>query len=477
MTRNHGLAWTEAAPPEPPATGAAVGGGGGGRGGGISAIDASYHDAGAAYIAINRGIAVNTPAFYRTHDYGKTWTKIINGLPTGEVSGSYSRVIRADPKKAGLLFAGTESGMYVSFDDGDNWQSLMLNLPNTSYRDIVVKDNDLVVATYGRSIWILDDISPLRQMTPATPSEPAHLFKPGDAIRVRRNINTGTPFPPEMPHGDNPPLGAVIYYNLSAPATHIALDVLDAAGTVVRHYSSDPIPPIPEPPPPVPDEWIYVPQPLATGAGMHRINWDVRYDMPPAFIHYMAHVTGAVPGDTHWGGEGPLVIPGVYTLRMNVDGQILTQTVTVKNDPGSRATAADLAALHDLQMKLYNGTRESWDGFQQIAAMLAAITEVTRGNVPKEVADAAATLKAKLTQLAGPTTFTGGRGGGAPGGELFRDQWRRGGRGRGARVDEWPAQGHRHVGHPAQPHEARGLAERLHRPAVGPHQLAGDQRH
>jgi hypothetical protein len=415
VTRNHGLAWTEAAPPEPPAVAAGVAGGGGGRGGGISAIDASYHDAGAAYVAINRGIAVNTPAFYRTHDYGKTWTKIINGLPTGEVSGSYSRVIRADPKKAGLLFAGTESGMYVSFDDGDNWQSLMLNLPNTSYRDIVVKDNDLVVATYGRSIWILDDISPLRQMTSATASEPAHLFKPGDAIRVRRNINTGTPFPPEMPHGDNPPLGAVIYYNLSAAATHIALDVLDAAGSVVRHYASDPIPPIPEPPPPVPDEWIYVPQPLATGAGMHRINWDVRYEMPPAFIHYMAHVTGAVPGDTHWGGEGPLVVPGVYTLRMNVDDKILTQTVTVRNDPGSRATAADLAALHDLQMKLYNGTRESWDGFQQVAAMRAAITEVTRGSVPKEVADAAATLQAKLTQLGGPTTFTGGRAAGAPG--------------------------------------------------------------
>jgi hypothetical protein len=415
VTRNHGLAWTEAAPPEPPVASGVAAGGGGGRGGAIAAIDASYHDAGAAYIAINRGIAVNTPAFYRTHDYGKTWTKIINGLPTGEVSGSYSRVIRADTKKAGLLFAGTESGLYVSFDDGDNWQSLMLNLPNTSYRDIVVKDNDLVVATYGRSIWILDDISPLRQMTPATASEPAHLFTPGDAIRVRRNINTGTPFPPEMPHGDNPPLGAVIYYNLRAPATHIALDVLDAAGTVVRHYASDPIPPIPEPPPPVPDEWIYVPQPLATGAGMHRINWDVRYEMPPAFIHYMAHVTGAVPGDTHWGGEGPLVIPGVYTLRMNVDGQILTQAVTVKNDPGSRATAADLAALHDLQMKLYHGTRESWDGFQQIATMRAAITEVTRGTVPTDVTDAAAALTATLVQLAGPTTFTGGRGGGPPG--------------------------------------------------------------
>jgi hypothetical protein len=153
-----------------------------------------------------------------------------------------------------------------------------------------------------------------------------------------------------------------------------------------------------------------VPQPLATGAGMHRISWDVRYEMPPAFIHYMAHVTGAVPGDTHWGGEGPLVIPGVYTLRMNVDDTILTQTVTVKNDPGSRATATDLAALHDLQMKLYNGTRTSWDGFQQVAAMRAAIADVTRGSVPKEVADVAAAFTAKLTQLAGPTTFTGGRG-------------------------------------------------------------------
>jgi hypothetical protein len=131
--------------------------------------------------------------------------------------------------------------------------------------------------------------------------------------------------------------------------------------------------------------------------------------MPPAFIHYMAHVTGAVPGDTHWGGEGPLVIPGVYTLRMNVDGRILTQTVTVKNDPGSRATAADLAALHDLQMKLYDGTRSSWDGFQQVAAMRTAIADVTRGNVPKDVADAAAAFTAKLTQLAGPTAFTGGR--------------------------------------------------------------------
>jgi photosystem II stability/assembly factor-like uncharacterized protein len=407
VTRNHGVTWDDVSIP-------GVAPVAGGRGTGVSAIDASYNDPAAAYVSINWGMADNAPAFYRTHDYGKTWTKIINGLPAGQVSGSYSRVIRADTKKAGLLFAGTESGMYVSFDDGDNWQSLMLNLPNTSYRDIVVKDNDLVVATYGRSIWILDDISPLRQMTPDAAAEPVHVFKPGDAIRVRRNVNTGTPFPPEMPHGDNPPEGAVIYYNLAAPARHIALDVLDADGTVVRRYSSDPIPPIPEPPPPVPDEWIYVPQPMPTASGMHRVNWDLRYDMPPAFIHYLAHVTAAVVGDTHWGGEGPLVIPGIYTIRIDVDGKTSSQTVTVKNDPNSSATTTDLTALHDLQMKLYAGTKESWDGFHQVAAMRTSIAEVLAGNPPAEVAAAARSLDTKLAALAGPTTFTAGPGGAGP---------------------------------------------------------------
>ena len=414
VTKNHGATWQDAAILEPPPA-APPAGGGGGRGGGVSAIDASYHDAGAAYVAINRGIANNTPAFYRTHDYGKTWTKIINGLPTGEVSGSYSRVIRADPKKPGLLFAGTESGLYVTFDDGDNWQSLMLNLPNTSYRDIVVKDNDLVAATYGRSVWILDDISPLRQATPEIASEPVHLFKPGDAIRIRRNINTGTPLTKEMPSGPNPPEGAVIYYNLAATVKHVALDVLDANGAVVRHYSSDPIAPIPEPEPPVPLEWVFVPQPMPTAGGMHRINWDLRYDMPPAFIHYLAHVTGAVIGDTHWGGEGPLVIPGNYTLRLNVDGKIVTQAVTVKNDPRSPVTPAELASLHDLQMRLYEGTKVSWDGFQQVDAVRHAIADLLRSNPAAEVATAARALDAKLAILGGPTTFTGGgRGGGTP---------------------------------------------------------------
>jgi photosystem II stability/assembly factor-like uncharacterized protein len=409
VTKNHGLTWDDASIPDVGPIAGAV------RGSGVSAIDASYQDPRAAYVAINRGIADNTPALYRTHDYGKTWTKIVNGLPSNQVSGSYSRVVRADPKKAGLLFAGTESAMYVSFDDGDNWQSLMLNLPNTSYRDIIVKDNDLVVATYGRSIWILDDFSPLRQMTPAIASEPVHLFRPGDAIRVRRNINTDTPFPPEIPHADNPPLGAVIYYNLSVPAKHIDLDVMDAAGKLVRHFSSDPIPPVNEPPPPVPDMWVYLPKPLPTDVGMHRITWNIRYDDPPALIHYMAHVTGAVVGDTPWGPEGPLALPGGYALKLTVDGNAYTQTVTVTRDPSSPVSVADVQAEHELQMKLYEGTKETWAGYQQVTAVRAAVADVMRGTLPAEVAAAAAAFDSALMRVGGTGSPPVGRGGGGGG--------------------------------------------------------------
>ncbi len=151
----------------------------------ILAIGASPLDAATAYVAADLHVAGDyKPYFFRTHDYGKTWTAIVTGLPTGQPSGSFARVIRADTKKAGLLFAGTESGMYVSFDDGDNWQSLQLKLPNTSYRDIVIHGNDLVVGTYGRGIWVLDDFSPLRQITPATAAEPVHLFA---SVRIRRS--------------------------------------------------------------------------------------------------------------------------------------------------------------------------------------------------------------------------------------------------------------------------------------------------
>ncbi|HEX3867557.1 MAG TPA: hypothetical protein VHV78_12430, partial [Gemmatimonadaceae bacterium] len=205
LTRNHGATWHDVSIADLPNAARAD----------ISGIDASHTDSAEAYAAVDYHTTGDyTPYFYRTRDFGKTWTKIVTGMRTDQPSGSFARVIRADTKRAGLLFAGTESSMYVSFDDGDDWESLMLNLPNTSYRDIAIKDNDLVVGTYGRSIWILDDYSPLRQMTAAIEAEAAHLFEPGDAIRVRRNVNGDTPFPPEIPHALNPPPGALVYYYL-----------------------------------------------------------------------------------------------------------------------------------------------------------------------------------------------------------------------------------------------------------------------
>jgi photosystem II stability/assembly factor-like uncharacterized protein len=351
LTKDHGTTWTDVTIPNLPNPTRAD----------ISAIDASHTDSAAAYVAIDYHTTGDyKPYFYRTHDYGKTWTEIINGLPADQPSGSFARVIRADTKKAGLIFAGTESSVYVSFNDGDDWQSLMLNLPNTSYRDMTIHDNDLVVGTYGRGFWILDDYSPLRQITPAVALEAAHLFKPGDAVRVRRNVNGDTPFPPEVPHAANPPLGAIIYYYLGTrPSGDITLDIMDAAGKVVRHMSSAPIPPLPDAPPPVPNFWLEKPKPMPTEVGTNRINWNIRYDNPPAFTHNFAQVMGAMTEDTPYSPEGPLALPGVYTLKLTVNGKSYTQTLTVKNDPRSPATAADLRAQHELQMNLYNYAKEA----------------------------------------------------------------------------------------------------------------------
>ena len=403
VTRDHGRTWEDVTIPGLPNPTRAD----------ISAIDASHHDAAEAYVAIDyHGVGDYTPHLYRTRDYGRTWTKIVNGLATDQPSGSFTRVIRADTKKKGLLFAGTESSMYVSFDDGDAWQSLMLNLPNTSYRDIAIHDNDLIVGTYGRGFWVLDDMSPLRQITPAVASEAAHLFKPGDAIRVRRNVNGDTPFPPEVPHAKNPPPGALIYYYLSTPpSSPIALEIADASGRVVRHLSSEPIEPFDEPPPTVNDFWLEKPMPMPAAPGMHRINWDIRYDSPPAFSH--SYEINANPGETPASPEGPLALPGVYTLRLKVDGRTYTQTVTVKNDPRSPASAADLRAQHDLQMKIDAGAREAWDGYHQVTAMRAALASALKSSAA-EIADAAKAFDAKLQAVGG--TAGGGRRGGGGGG-------------------------------------------------------------
>ena len=401
LTMNDGRTWDDVSIPDLPDSSQSD----------VLAIDASHHAAAEAYVAVDgHGTGDYAPLFYRTRDFGRTWTKIVTGLPVDQPSGSFARFIREDTKKAGLLFAGTESGMSVSFDDGDHWQSLQLNLPNTSYRDGTITGNDLVVGTYGRGIWILDDISPLRQMTPEVASQTVHLFTPGDAARVHRNVNQDTPFPPEVPHALNPPEGAIIYYYLGTkPAGEITLDVLDASGAVVRHLSSVPVPPVSEAArPPEPNFWLATPQPLPVAIGTNRATWDLRYDPPPAFSH--SFEINANPGLTPASPLGPLVRPGTYTIRLTVDGKAYASTVRVTNDPRSPASALALAAQADLQLRIYRGMRAAWDGYQQAAALRADLASDTASSAPADVAQAARALLARLDTVAG--NATAGRGSG-----------------------------------------------------------------
>ena len=392
LTRDEGKTWEDVSIPNVPNQARAL----------VSSVDASHTDAAEAYVAIDNHTSGDyAPYVYRTRDYGKTWTKIVDGLPTDAPAGSFARVVRNDTKKAGLLFAGTESHMYVSFDDGDHWQSLMLNLPTTSFRDIAIHGNDLVVGTYGRGIWILDEYTVLRQLGPQAASEPAHLYKPAEAVRVRRNVNADTPFPPEVPHALNPPDGAIVYYSLaSTPSSPISLDVFDGAGKLVRHMSSVPSTPVKEyAHPPEPNFWLAPPRGLSANAGLNRVNWDLRYDEPPAFSH--SYEINANPGLTPPSPEGPLAPPGVYTIKLTVDGKSYSQSLAVHNDPRSPATPADVRAQHVLLQKLDDGLHATWNGYQQVSALRAAVKSAVPGSAPAEVSTAATAFETKLDSVAG----------------------------------------------------------------------------
>ncbi len=390
VTHDAGKSWSDASVPGLPNASRAE----------VLGVDASHSDAATAYTAIDlHRVGDYTPYLFRTHDSGKTWTRITNGLPTNQPSGSFARVIRGDTQKSSLLFAGTESGMYVSFDDGDHWQSLNGNLPNSSYRDIVLKDNDMIVATYGRGMWVIDDYSMLRQLTPSLAKEKAHLFKPGDAVRNRRNVGADTPFPPEVPHALNPVDGVVIDYWLArVPAHDITLDIVDASGALVRHMSSVIELPVAEAArPPHPNFWLAPSQRLPADAGNNRTNWDLRYDAPPAFTH--SFEINANPELTPASPEGPVALPGAYTLKLNVDGHIYSQTITVKPDPRSPASAADLQAQHDLLMKMADGLRSSYQGNLAAVALRAALKGVVPGGTQPEFPDVASRLSAFSSQL------------------------------------------------------------------------------
>jgi len=319
------------------------------------------------------------------------------------------RVVREDTLRRGLLFAGTETSVHVSFDDGDHWQPLRLNLPNTSYRDLVVHGNDLVAGTYGRSFFILDDISPLRQLTPELVSRLAgqgsYLFKPGDALRVRRNINMDTPLPPEVPHALNPPEGAILdYYLASPPSGDIKIEIYDAQNKLVRTLSTRPAPPLNEPLPPVPDYWLRPPHALSTHVGTNRTNWDLRYDDPPALSHNWAQVMSAVYRDTPYTPQGALALPGAYTVKLTVDGKTSTQILSVHEDPRIGESAAVMAGLRaqlDLERKTVSGMSASHTGYTQVSQLRAQLKDLTGQALPSAVSQAVSALDAKMAPLQG----------------------------------------------------------------------------
>ncbi len=293
-------------------------------------LEASHFDANEAYAAIDRHrLEDNEPYIYRTKDGGRTWTKITNGLPRGV----YMQTIKEDPQRRGMLVAGTELGVFVSFDDGDQWQSLQLNLPPTSMRDFAFHGNDLIVATHGRGFWVLDDIGVLRQATGDIAAAPAHLFKPADAIVLPPATDEGTPTQKDEPMAENPPIGAIVDYYLRSAATGpVTIEILNAAGAVVRHYSSADPAPAPDPSTLVVNAvWQRPQEPPSAAAGMHRFVWDFRPDPPPGG----GRGRGGRGGGGGRGGPAPMA-PGTYSVRLTVNGQSFTQPLTVKPDPRDR---------------------------------------------------------------------------------------------------------------------------------------------
>ena len=372
ITRDGGAHWTKITPPgiEPWSK--------------IAQIDASRFDDDTAYVAVNRmRVDDLRPYIYRTHDGGKSWQAIQAGLPED----APVNAVRADPVQPGLLYAATEHAVWTSFDDGARWRPLDYNLPHTSMRDLLVKDDDLIVATHGRSLWVLDDIAPLRLL--AAGKQTPMLFPPAAAWRVRRDTNTDTPLPADEPAGQNPPDGAILDYELppdaatraSAATRKVTLEVMDSAGKVLRRYSSDdPIAPAPEELRAglIPAYWPLMHGPLPATAGMHRWVWDL-HEAPPKAMHY-EYPIAAVPHRTPLTPQGPLVLPGTYTVRLTVDGRSESAPLVVRMDPRVATTTADLEALHAAQSTL----SASLDRLG--TAGLAAHTVLEQINSPKNEA-------------------------------------------------------------------------------------------
>ncbi len=363
ITRDGGAHWSDVTPPELTAWSK------------VTQIDAGHFDVKTAYVSVSRfRLDDLTPLVFRTHDGGTTWTRIASGIDTGSVN-----VVREDPRVRGLLYAGTERGVYVSFDDGARWHSLTLNLPRTSVRDLVVHDDDLVIATHGRGFWILDNVTPLRDL--ATGGHGTRLLKPQGAIRLRRNQNTDTPLPPEVPAGQNPPDGAMIDYYLDRDATGpVTLEVWTSTNTLVRRYASADQPsPVDERELHVPAYWVRPPHLLPATAGMHRFIWDFRYPPPDAFEH--DYPISAIDRDTPREPQGVFATPGTYTIKLTVEGQTFTEPLTLKMDPRASVTPLDLQRQFSLATRIVELMHRSYVAkLTDLNNDLAAVLDVVEGS-------------------------------------------------------------------------------------------------
>jgi photosystem II stability/assembly factor-like uncharacterized protein len=384
LTRDGGQNWREVSPPGLTAWSK------------IAQLDASHFDPNGVYAAVNRFRLDDLhPYIYRTHDGGQTWEKITTGLPDDAAV----NVVREDPVRQGLLFAGTERAIYVSFNDGDSWQSLQLNLPATSMRDLVIHNDDIVVGTHGRSFWILDDITPLRQLNEQIAAARVFLFKPGIAYRVRRNVNTDTPLPPEEPAGKNPPDGAIIDYTLqSAAPAAVKLQILDASGKIVRAFSST------DKPEATTEElgkelnvplyWIRPPQILSDAAGQHRFVWDLRTPPPASLRH--EYPISAIVHDTPRLPVGPAVMPDVYTVKLEVAGQTFSQPLEIKMDPRITAPVDQLDQQFRLASRICDAMNSTFASLAQVRAVRSQLRDLAHQAPKGEIADAIRALEEKV---------------------------------------------------------------------------------
>ena len=405
----------------------------------VFTIDPGRFEAETAYAAVNTlRLDDMNPHIYRTHDAGKTWTEIVNGIP----GGAPVNVVREDTKQKGLLFAGSETQVYVSFDDGDHWQSLRLNMAPSSVRDLVIKDDDLVVGTHGRGIWILDDIAPLRQIAADRSAKASRsgstsereplgernviLFKPQDAWRVRWNMNTDTPLPPDEPAAPNPPEGAIIdYYLKSAAGGPVVIEISGSDGRLVRRYSSDDQVYKPDPATaPVPLYWYRPLSALPVGAGMHRVTWDLHYQSLDSLGPGPGRVGGpnlpiaAVGHNTVASPTTPWVNPGTFTVTLIVDGKTYSQTMAVKPDPRVKTPALSMQQVFTLSKTTYYGAVDAQLASRQARSVRDQIASL-KASASGAASDALTALDGKLEALAPapvPNTGRGGRGGGRVGG-------------------------------------------------------------